>query len=76
MNINISQNRVKTIRQDDPRFLIKDGLYLTPRAGFEIDRNCPKEYQKVLAICINNGWIKPIAHVTERELLFLGLSVD
>lgn len=76
MNISISQNRVKTIRQDDPRFLIKDGLYLTPRAGFEIDRNCPKEYQKILATCIDNGWIKPIAHVTEKELLFLGLSVD
>ena len=76
MNISISQNKVKTIRQDDPRFLIKDGLYITPRAGFEIDKNCPKEYVTILATCIDRGWIKPIAHVTEKELLFLGLSVD
>jgi hypothetical protein len=24
--------------------------------------------------CIRKGWLKPVAHVTERELIFMGLS--
>jgi hypothetical protein len=45
-----------------------------PRAGFEISQGCPKEYKMILNECILHGWIKPVAHVTERELIFMGLS--
>lgn len=74
MNISISRNKVRTIRQDDPRFFIQDGLYITPRAGFEIDQQCPENYKIILATCIDNGWLKPVAHVSEKELIFLGLQ--
>jgi hypothetical protein len=49
---------------------------MTPRAGFEINAQCPREYKMIISECINNGWLKPVAHVTERELLFMGLSND
>ena len=62
------------IRSDDPRFHIFDGFVTAPRAGFEISTGCPVEYKLVLQECINNGWLKPVAHMTERELLFMGLS--
>ncbi len=60
--------------QSDPRFHIRDKFVTTPRAGFEINEKCPREYKLIIAECINNGWIKPVAHVTERELLFIGLT--
>jgi len=74
MNIRTTQSELRTIRSDDPRFHISDGFVVAPRAGFEINQNCPLEYKIVLRECINNGWLKPVAHVTERELLFMGLS--
>ena len=49
---------------------------MAPRAGFEINENCPREYRQIIAACIDQGWLKPIAHVTERELLFMGLSQE
>jgi hypothetical protein len=74
MNITTHQSQIRTIEQSDPRFQIKDGFLLAQRAGFEITTDCPREYKLIIAKCINNGWVKPVAHVTERELLFIGLS--
>ena len=47
---------------------------MATRAGFEISNRCPAEYKVVLQECINNGWLKPVAYMTERELLFSGLG--
>ena len=74
MKITAHQSQIRTIRQDDPNFLIKDRFTTAPRAGFEIPNRCPEEYKRIIAQCIDNGWIKPVAHVTERELIFMGLS--
>jgi len=74
VNIRTTQSELRIIRSDDPRFHISDGFVVAPRAGFEINQNCPLEYKIVLRECINNGWLKPVAHMTERELLFMGLS--
>jgi hypothetical protein len=74
MNITDYQCQIKIIRQDDPRFDISDGFVTSPRAGFEISYGCPVEYKMVLQECINNGWLKPVAYMTERELLFSGLG--
>ena len=72
--IHPQQSQIKTIRHTDPRFHISDGYIVAPRAGFEINQNCPVEYKIVLQECINNGWLIPVAHITDRELLFMGLS--
>ncbi len=74
MKITSHKSQIKTIRQGDPRFLIKDNLMVSPRAGFEITLGCPKEYRAIISECIDRGWLKPIANITERELLFLGLA--
>ena len=65
---------IRTLKQGDPNFVINDGLMQTPRAGFEISQRCPDEHKWIIQQCIENGWIKPVAHVTERELLFMGLT--
>lgn len=70
------KNSIRTIKPGDPNFKIQSGLCLTDRASIEISTNCPSRYANFILECYNNGWIKPVAHVTERELLFVGLSQE
>ena len=74
MTFKIRKSQIWAIRQDDPKFDIWDGLVTSPRAGFEISERCPLEYKMVLQECINNGWLKPVAYMTEREMIFNGLG--
>lgn len=76
MTFKTHQSKVRTIKQGDRNFTINDGIIQAPRAGFEISESCPAEYQRFLLDCWGNGWIKPVAHVHERELLFMGLSQE
>ena len=76
MNIKVHKSQIRTIKQDDPRFQIQDLFTIATRAGFEISQGCPREYRMIISECINNGWLKPVAYMTERELLFSGLSND
>lgn len=62
------KSRIQTIRQGDPKFMLTDGLMICPRAGFEINSKCPESYKQVIAECIDNGWLKPVAHVHGKEL--------
>jgi len=68
MNITAHQSNIRTIRQGDPKFTLKDGFVISPRAGFEINQQCPREYKLIISECINNGWLKPVAHVYGKEL--------
>lgn len=76
MNISPHKSQIRTIKPNDRRFLIDDGWMISPRAGFEISSGCPTEYKMILRECINNGWLQPVAYMTEREILFMGLSSD
>ena len=61
-------SKIRTVKQGDPKFMIQDGLVICPRAGFEINKNCPREYRQIIAACIDQGWLKPVAHVYGKEL--------
>lgn len=76
MTFKTRKSQIRTIRQNDPRFQIQDQFVIATRAGFEISDRCPVEYKLVLQECINNGWLKPVAYMTERELLLSGLTED
>jgi hypothetical protein len=64
------KDKIKTIKPGDEGWHIKGQLTLTPRAGFEINESCPTNYRKVLAECINYGWLKPVAYVKESEYIW------
>jgi hypothetical protein len=49
-------------------------LFRSPRAGFEISNTCPRQYKLMIMEAIKNGWLQPIANLTERELIFMGLT--
>ena len=74
MTYTVYKSRVRTIRQEDPNFMIQDGLTITPRAGFEISNTCPRQYKSMIMEAIKNGWLQPVASVTECELIFAGLT--
>lgn len=74
MTYNVHKSQIRTLRPNDPRFIINDGMVVSPRAGFHILQECPREYKLVIQDCIDRGWLQPIANITERELLFIGLG--
>jgi hypothetical protein len=45
-----------------------DGISLVPRAGFQIDQSCPREYRMIISQCINNGWLKAVSHQPIQEV--------
>jgi hypothetical protein len=58
----------RTLRPSDVDFTFSpDGLRLVPRAAFEINNQCPREYKLIIAECINNGWLNPVAHMRDTE---------
>jgi hypothetical protein len=67
MNFKTHQSQIRTIKQNDPRFHIVDTFVTAPRAGFEISQRCPSNYASLIAECISQGWIKPIAHMRDTE---------
>jgi hypothetical protein len=68
MKISPIKSNIVTIRQGDPRFLLTDGITMSPRAGFEINQLCPREYKLIISECINNGWLKPVAYTYGKQL--------
>jgi hypothetical protein len=74
MNITSKQQAVKAIRPDDTDFNIWDNYTVTPRASFEVSVNCPAQYRQVIAECINNRWLTPVAYISEKEAIFMGLN--
>ena len=67
--IKISAGRPhKTLRSEDADFTFSpNGLTLVPRASFEVSKECPREYRLILAECISNGWLQPVAHMRDTE---------
>jgi hypothetical protein len=74
MSITFTKTQIRTIRPGDRNFTITDGLIQANRAGLEISQQCPENYKDLILDCIHHGWLKPVAHVTERELIFMGLT--
>jgi len=64
----ISSTRFKTLHRGDSDFMFSpDGYTMVPRAAFEVGSGCPREYKLIIAECLNNGWLKPVAHMRDEE---------
>ena len=74
MSYTVHNSQIRTLKQDDPRFLIKDKFVVSPRAGFEFSQDCPRTHKLMIMEAIKNEWLMPIANITERELIFMGLT--
>ena len=67
--IKIAQGRPhKTLHSKDTDFSFSpDVIKIVPRASFELSKECPREYRLIIAECIGNGWLKPVAHMRDTE---------
>jgi hypothetical protein len=70
MNLRVHKTVFRTIRPGDPDWHLRDGLIVTPRAGFEITSGCPIEYKRVIQECIRQSWLKPVAQVRDEDLVW------
>jgi len=61
------KSTIKTLKNGDLDFMIIDGVYAIPRAGFEISQDCPEHYRNLIMKCLHYNWIKPVAYVTQQE---------
>jgi hypothetical protein len=68
MKITVRQSNIRTIKNNDPRFTLIDGVVTCPRAGFEISSTCPTAYKDVILQAIEYGYLKPVANVYGKEL--------
>lgn len=60
--------RFVTLRHKDRDFSFSpDGITVVPRAGLEINPQCPREYRLIIAECMQNGWLLPVAHMRDTE---------
>lgn len=67
MKIKTSQTCIRTVKQGDPLWLIKDGPIISARAGFEISRNCPTHILVAIGEAIEYGYLKPVAFMKDTE---------
>ncbi len=70
----VSKTKIKTIKNDDRMFYIKGDITMTPRAGFEISKQCPREYGLILTECIDRGWVQPVAYMRDDEYAWESLK--
>ena len=66
--------RIRTIRPGDKLFKIHNGFMASDRASLEISPHCPTQWANIIARAHQEGWLKPVAHVTEKEYVLMGLS--
>lgn len=74
MFISDESSPIHTIKPGDRDWLIQGKLTMTGRASIQIDQRCPDYYAKIILDAYNRGWVKPVAHVTEKEKVLIGLS--
>lgn len=75
MTIEISTSpSIRALDHTNRHFTIVSGMVTAGRAGIEIDAKCPREYLMILSECLDRGWIKPVAYVTEDEYMIMQLS--
>jgi hypothetical protein len=74
MNISLHKSNVRTIRDSDPDFKIVDGFVVYPRAMLYVTPGAPANVQQTLDWAIAQGYIRCVAHVTDRELMWDRLS--
>lgn len=70
MYITTATDRIVELRPTEKNFYISNGFSISGRSAIEISNNCPDRYKKILLESINNGWIQPVAYVSEKYFIW------
>lgn len=74
LEITVQDRDLVTLRPGDQGFILQDHMVLCPRAGFEIDIDCPRNWREAIIKAIELGWLKPVATVRQHELTWEYIS--
>jgi hypothetical protein len=69
-----SRSNIHTLKPGDPDFKLSNGLVISDRASIEITPSCPTSIAETIVKAYRAGWIVPVAHISDREKLFIGLT--
>jgi hypothetical protein len=64
------KSNIRTICEDEPDFCIVDGMVVHPRASLEVAPGAPVNVATTLNWAIAQGYIRCVARVTDRELMW------
>lgn len=70
MSYIVKPTEVKTLLPGDPGFKFTSGLAEYPRAAIVITEDCPANYRDIIYTCQAKGWLKPVAYVPTKELVW------
>ena len=73
-SISINNSGIREIDSSNPLFTINGGLVISRRAGIKIDSSCPSNIVNMIACAYDQGWIKPVAYVTDEGYMVMKLS--
>ncbi len=66
--------KIRKLKPGQKGFQIQGDITLCDRAAIEIDPRCPSNISNYIMWAYQQGYIKPVAYVTEQELTFMGLT--
>lgn len=75
-NYTVADSGIRQLSPGDSGFYIDVNFVRTGRAGIYISQHCPARERSIIENCVAHGWIKPVAHVTEQEYLWMNLAND
>ena len=70
MNFTQHESIVRTIRESDSDFRIRDGMVIYPRAMLHVLPECPHHIAEMISLASSRGWLKCVAHVRDSELMW------
>ena len=70
MSYNVKPNEIKTLFPGDPGFKFTKDMVEYPRAAIVITEDCPDNLKSQIWIYQRKGYIKPVAYVPTKELIW------
>ena len=70
MSYIVKPTEVKKLLPGDDGFKFMSVMVEYPRAAIVITEDCPANYRDIIYTCQAKGWIKPVAYVPTKELVW------
>lgn len=67
---NVKPSEVKMFLPGDDGYKFVKDMIEYPRAAIIVTDKCPDNYKQIVYTCQAKGWIKPVAYVPTKELVW------
>lgn len=74
MTYTVEKTTTRRIWRGESGFFMQDGIKLVPRAEIVVLEKCPANMVDMLNYAIAKGYVQPVAHVRDEELVWEKLT--